>query len=261
MDLCILYRIRLAVKRPQLVLFLLLIASPWTWSQTPRATVDQPLSWLNGIRRAADAAPLAEDLLLSRTAAQWAVLLARAGVLSHHGSDGSTALDRYRSLGGTEVRVGEILGAGPRLADVENGWLQSNEHRSLAVARQWTHAGWGSDNARGKQVWVVLFCQKLVEDLVVSATKNGTSVSGRFGALQAARAVLIAGVTEVPPVSWDPDSRRFVFMISDPSLSGSQRLGYRSEDGSFRLTNVLTSPPEKEFPGDSSRFSPPAPSP
>jgi hypothetical protein len=243
------------VKRASFVLLLAFIVPPLVWSQA------DPLSWLNGVRRGAGAASLSADDLLCRTARQWATLLARAGVLSHHGSDGSTALDRYRSLGGTEVRVGEILGAGPRLSDVENGWIRSDEHRFLALARHWTHVGWGSAATGGKEIWVVLFCQKLVEGLLIQPGARTLAVSGRFGSTEASRAILFAGLDQVPPESWDPGSRRFRFLVSGPSREGYLRLGYESPDGAFRLTNAFTLPPERELPEDPSRFSAPAPSP
>jgi hypothetical protein len=243
------------VKRASFVFLLALIASPLVWSQA------DPLFWLNGVRRGAGAASLDADELLCRTASEWAALLARAGVLSHHGTDGSTALDRYRSLGGTEVRVGEILGAGPRLSDVEKGWMRSDEHRSLALARHWTHVGWGSVSAGGKEVWVVLFCQKLVEGLLIEPGARTLTISGRFGSTDASRAILFAGLHQVAPEAWDPGSRRFQFLVSGPSREGYLRLGYQAPDGAFRLTNAFTLPPEKESPAEPSRFSPPAPSP
>jgi hypothetical protein len=255
MDLCILYRIRFAVKRVPLLALLALIVPFRVWSQA------DPLPWMNGIRRAAGVAPLAADALLSRTAREWAGMLARAGVVSHRGSDGSTALDRYRSLGGTEVRVGEIIGAGPRLGDVEKGWMRSGEHRSLVLRPQWTHAGWGRKASQGSEVWVVLFCQKVVEDLLIHAGTSGLSISGRFGPPEAARAILFAGLEEFPPTSWDPGTRHFGFLVSDPSRAGYLRLGYESPEGAFRLTNSFTWPPEMESRGAPSRFSEPAASP
>jgi hypothetical protein len=243
------------VKRAPLVLLLAFLLPTLAGSEAG------PLSWLNRLRSDAGAPPLGSDDALSRTAREWAGVLARAGVLGHRGSDGSTALDRYRALGGTEVRVGEILGAGPRLRDVEEGWMRSDEHRSLVLAPRWTHAGWGSGSARGKEVWVILFCQKLVEGLQIAQGEDVLSISGRFAAADAADAVLLAGLDRVAPRSWDPLSRSFLFLVPGPPRAGYFRLGYESADGAFRLTNAFTLPPGKESPGDSSRFSPPAPSP
>ncbi|HYW82217.1 MAG TPA: hypothetical protein VFB30_03115, partial [Spirochaetia bacterium] len=104
--------------RPLPLLFLLCAASV--------QGQNDPLVWIDGTRHKAGLTDLAPDALLSRTAEGWAVRLARTGVLSHRGADGSSALDRYRALGGTEVRLGEILGAGPNLADVEHAWRKSD---------------------------------------------------------------------------------------------------------------------------------------
>lgn len=243
------------MKRAALVLLVVLIGPMLAWSQ------GDPLAWLNGVRRDAGAPPLQSEAVLCRTAREWAAVLARAGVLGHRGSDGSTALDRYRAFGGTEIRVGEILGAGPRLDDVERGWMRSDEHRALVLAPWWTHAGWGTGSAGGKEVWVILFCQKIVDELRVEPGDSVLSLSGRFGAADAARPVLLAGLERVPPESWDPVSRRFRFLVSGTARSGYLRLGYESPDRTFRLTNAFTLPAGKESPEAQARFSPPAPSP
>ena len=123
---------------------------------------------------------MAVDALLSRAASAWAAQLAASGVLGHRGNDGMSALDRYRALGGTEVRVGEILGAGPTLGDIEKAWMKSPEHRALALGSSWTHVGWGSAVSDREQVWVVQFTEKLVDGLSIEQGPQGTTVSGRF---------------------------------------------------------------------------------
>ena len=219
---------------------------------------DDPLSWINGIRRVAGAPAVASDALLSETAAQWAQRLAEAGVLSHRAADGSSALDRYRAVGGTDVHVGEILGAGPRLADIEQGWMRSSEHRALALAPAWTHAGWGSSaasrglaaasgtpqaNASGTPlVVVVLFCEKLVQELFIKQGPEGLLVSGSFTPRDAARALLYSGLDAVEPQSWDAGSRRFTFQVPGALLAGYLRLGYISPEEKFTLTNAFTLP-------------------
>lgn len=221
---------------------------------------DQPLQWVNAQRKAAGSTALLADDLLSRTAALWAGRLAAAGVLSHRGVDGSSVLDRYRSVGGTEAHVGEILGAGPDLAAIEKGWMESVDHRRLALDAVWTHVGWGKAEApSGGMIWVMVFCQKLVADLVVSQDGATLRVSGRFLPAAAVQVRLLSGLEEIPAESWQGAARSFSFEIPDPD--GYIRLGYVSPDSLFTLTNAFTWPPETEFPAGPGRFAGPAASP
>ena len=220
-----------------------------------------PLAWLNGIRRQAGVHAVTRDALLSRTADAWAARLAAAGILTHRGDDGSSGLDRYRALGGTEARVGEILGAGPDIVHVEKGWMASAEHRQLAVSPVWTHAGWGSAASGDSQVSVMMFTQKRVNDLLIAQDLADLTVSGMFVPLDAAGAVLYNGLEQVSPLTWDPASRRFAFAVSGSAIAGYLRLGFVAADGRFTLTNAFTWPPgtgSREAPG---RFSSPVPSP
>ncbi len=201
-----------------------------------------PLAWVNGVRRAAGLAGVAADALLSRTAEGWAVRLARRGVLSHTGADGSSAMGRYRALGGNEVRVGEILGAGPSLREIEKAWRKSDEHRELVLTRAWTHVGWGRVSAKGHEVWVVLFCQKLVEELRIDQGEDGLSVSGRFLDANVTRPLLYAGLDAHEPAFWDARSRRFSFQVPTPLLSDYLRLGYVMPGEAFTPTNMFTLP-------------------
>jgi uncharacterized protein YkwD len=214
------------------------------------------LSWMNGFRQAAGLARLVPDALLSQTAQRWAVRLARTGVLSHRGADGSSALDRYRALGGTEVRVGEILGSGPSLREVEKAWRESDEHREVMLAPAWTHVGWGRQPSGGQEVWVVLFCQKLVEELRIEEQNEGLTVSGRFVEASANRPLLYAGLVPFQPGSWDARSRRFSFQVPAP-LEGYFRLGFVLPGETYRLTNAFTWPRGMESPGESNHSAAP----
>ncbi len=227
----------------------------------PVAAQDSPLSWLNGARSAAGARSLSEDAVLSTTAALWASTLAAAGVLSHRGADGATVLDRYRAMGGTEAHVGEIIGAGPSLAAVEAGWMQSAEHRRLALAPGWTHTGWGTAAHGSSQVWVVLFVERLVAELSIEDGEGALSVSGRFVEPSAGKAFLWSGLNPVLPASWDERTGRFAFEVPSSGKEGYVRLGYVAPDGAFMLTNAFTLPRGTESPAAPVRFSPPAPSP
>jgi hypothetical protein len=242
------------VKRPQVLLLLLLV---------PAALPAQsdPLAWLNSVRQRAGASPVSADALLSRTASLWAARLAEAGLLTHRGDDGSTGLDRYRAQGGTEARVGEILGAGPDLVHVEKGWMASAEHRQLVQSRGWTHAGWGSAVSGSSLVTVMMFTEKRVADLEIIHDLTDLSVSGRFVPRDAAGCVLYNGLEQVPPAWWDPATRSFRFDVSDTALAGYLRLGFTDAAGRFTLTNAFTWPPGTGSPGAEDRFSSPAPSP
>jgi hypothetical protein len=204
---------------------------------------------------------VAADPVLSRTAELWAARLAGAGILTHRGDDGSTGLDRYRAQGGTEVHVGEILGAGPDLIHVQKGWMASAEHRQLALQPGWTHAGWGSAASGSSLVTVMMFTEKRVADLEILHDLTDLRVSGRFVPRDAAGCVLYNGLEPVTPVSWDAESRLFRFDVSDAVLEGYLRLGYLDAAGRFTLTNAFTWPPGTGSPGAGDRFAPPAPSP
>jgi hypothetical protein len=242
------------VKRPPLLRCLPVL---FLFCAVAAGAQNDPLSWVNGSRGAAGLAVLAPDGLLSRTAEGWAARLARTGVLSHRGADGSSALDRYRALGGTEARVGEILGAGPNLVEVENAWRKSDEHREVALSPAWTHVGWGRHPSRTGDVWVVLFCQKLVDELRIDAQVELLTVSGRFVEEIAASPLLYAGLVPCQPAAWDARTRRFSFRVPAP-FEGYFRLGYVLPGKAYRLTNAFTWPRGTESPEGSDHSGEPA---
>jgi hypothetical protein len=248
------------VKRA-LILAIGIVFCPLLWADP------SPLAWVNGARAAAGAPPVSPDPLLSLTAERWASLLSEAGVLSHHGADGTAALDRYRALGGTEVHVGEILGAGPGLEAVEKGWMASASHRRLALDASWTHVGWGSaprgsGGADAPQVWVMVFCQRLVRDLAIDQRPDVLIVTGRFTASDAAQAMFFAGLSPVEPSAWDRRTGAFRFDLAGAAAAeGYFRLGYRDHAGGFSWTNAFTWPPGTGFPAGPARSAAPGPRP
>ena len=203
---------------------------------------EDPLHWLDSARRTANVPPLEGDALLSQTAARYAQQLAARGILTHRGDDGSTALDRYRASGGTEVRVGEILGAGLTAEHVEQAWLASPEHRGLALSPEWTHAGWGSARSGESLVVVMMFTRKLVDGLTLRIDGSVFSAAGRFLPVQAAAGVMLNGLEETAPSQWDPESRTFRFDVPLPRLEGYLRLGFQTASGEFTLTNAFWAP-------------------
>lgn len=212
-----------------------------------------PAPWLAALRAASGLAALEEDELLCRTAALWARALAVAGRLAHRGADGSTALDRYRGQGGTEARVGEILGAGPSLPEVERAWERSASHRDAVLKPYWTHAGWGSAPAGDSRVWVVLFTQKVVRNLRVTEAPRGAEVRGILPPATGGKPVLFAGLEPVALASWDGDSGEFLFLLGPGEARSYLRLGWLDGTGSLVVTNVLTLPRETGSPAGQGR--------
>lgn len=235
------------------------------------AAEDNPLAWANALRSRAGSPSAEADALLSKTAASWAGVLAAAGALSHRGADGSSALDRYQRLGGTEVRVGEILGAGPDLAAVEAAWENSPNHLPLVLKPSWTHMGWGSASAGDATVFVVLFCQKLVGGLLIEEREGAVEVRGALLPADARLPVLLAGIRDVAPAGWDASARRFLFRVPRAE-AGYLRLGYLRGAGDLIVTNAIrlpaiaspaappavTSPPGMASPEAQGRFAAPA---
>ena len=209
------------------------------------AAEDNPLAWANALRSRAGSVSVEADPLLSKTAASWAGALAAAGALSHKGTDGSSALDRYQRLGGTEVRVGEILGAGPDLAAVEAAWEKSPNHLPLVLKPYWTHMGWGSasggEPAGDAIVFVVLFCQRLVDGLLIEERDGAVELRGSFLPSDARLPVLLAGIRDVAPAGWDASARQFLFRVSHAE-AGYLRLGYVGGAGDLVVTNAIRSP-------------------
>ena len=234
----LLYRIAEVVKSLRLAP----IAAALALIACGMAFCEDPLAWLNAARKKAGSPSVEADALLSETAARYAARLAARGRITHRGDDGSTGLDRYRAMGGTEVRVGEILGAGPAPGLIEAAWLASTDHRALALSPDWTHAGWGSAASGGSLVMVMMFTRKLVEGLAIAADGSGLRMEGRFVPVQAVDGVLLNGLEEVAASAWDPARRTFQFVVPASALAGYLRLGYRTADGGFVLTNAFTPP-------------------
>ncbi|MGA2480956.1 MAG: hypothetical protein ABSG63_19600, partial [Spirochaetia bacterium] len=113
----------------------------------------------------------------------------------------------------------------------------------------------------GSEVWVVLFCERLVRGLTLERGPEGLHVSGSRAAAGPGTPLLYSGLISVQPNSWDPVSRGFDFLVPDSLLAGYLRLGFITSTGAFRLTNAFTLPPGMERRETTSRSSTSAASP
>ena len=96
---------------------------------------------------------------LMAAAATHSLDMATSGVLSHTGSDGSSAADRMRRAGYEPGYWGECIAAGYATpAEVVAGWMNSPPHRSILLSRTYAHIGVGyaHSNATGPtHFWTV----------------------------------------------------------------------------------------------------------
>lgn len=208
-----------------------------------RARGDGPHDWIDSTRAAAGLVGLVPDPAAMRAAESYAAVLAGLDRISHRGPDGSDALTRYFRAGGTSARVGEIIGAGPGLPDIQAAWLSSAGHRAAILKKYWTHVGWGSARTGNAEVWVVVFVQVRVLGLIVGEDADGTHVvRGRFTAQDAVSAALLCGISRLATESWDPGERCFAFRVGSGVDFAYVRLGYLTAEGALVITDVLTSP-------------------
>ena len=147
--------------------------------------------------------------------------------------------------------MGEALGAGPGLSEVEAAWASSPPHAALLLDPQWTHAGAGSAARGGSEVWVLLLAEQPVEDLRLERRAEpggGYVLAGRFRAQEAVEPVLLSGLQALAVGSWQPGERRFLFLIPAEAGLRYHRLGYRTVDGRWVLTNAFFPEEATSFP-------------
>jgi hypothetical protein len=216
----------------------------------PGIPAAEALGWANRFRAARGLAVVEEDPALERCARLYALELAASGRLSHRDARGRTALQRYRAVGGSAARVGELLGAGPELAAVASAWESSPAHAAAALRRSWTHAGAGMAPRGAGEVWVLLFAEQPVQDFslqVRPGPEGGYLLTGRFRAAEAAEPLLLSGLRAVPVRQWRPEERFFVFLLPPEAGRLYHRLGYLTATGRWVLTDAFfpaTSSPE-----------------
>jgi hypothetical protein len=152
-----------------LPLAVLLLGASTAYCECPQADGDEIRGWISSIRGTTGLGPLETDPILEQVAGEYALELARRGVLSHRDTKGGDALDRTQLAGGTATLIGEILGSGPGPAEVAAGWAASEIHRSVVENALWTHLGVGCTVLGSRQVWVVLFAARRIRSLRIEA--------------------------------------------------------------------------------------------
>jgi uncharacterized protein YkwD len=108
----------------------------------PATPGQRTLDLVNAEREANGLRPLEPDTLLVRAARVHADDMARRGVVSHDGGDGSDPSQRVSATGYQWIWVGENLAAGQsRPEDVVGGWMCSDAHRHNILSPDFTSAG------------------------------------------------------------------------------------------------------------------------
>ncbi|MFD3937203.1 CAP domain-containing protein [Streptomyces sp. NPDC058611] len=116
------------------------------------------LSLVNKERAAAGCGPLAANAKLSAAARAYSDTMARSGVMSHTGPDGSTMTSRVEAAGYKWSRLGENIARGQAdAASVMNSWMNSSGHRANILNCDFREIGIGVHKGDGGPWWTQNF--------------------------------------------------------------------------------------------------------
>ncbi|MEV8531552.1 CAP domain-containing protein [Streptomyces sp. NPDC051211] len=116
------------------------------------------LTLVNQHRREAGCAPLTTDPDLVEAARAYSATMAKSGVMSHTGPDGSTMTTRVEAAGYSWSRLGENIAQGQRDARaVVDAWMKSPGHRANILNCGFTEIGVGVDRGAGGPWWTQNF--------------------------------------------------------------------------------------------------------
>ncbi|WCD84130.1 hypothetical protein KPP03845_100450 [Streptomyces xanthophaeus] len=116
------------------------------------------LSLVNKERKAAGCDPLTANAKLSAAARAYSDTMARSGVMSHTGPDGSTMTSRVEAAGYAWSRLGENIARGQSDADaVMNAWMNSSGHRANILNCDFREIGVGLHKGDGGPWWTQNF--------------------------------------------------------------------------------------------------------
>mgnify|MGYP003108967569 CR=1 FL=1 len=106
--------------------------------------ISEVLERLNRARAEAGGAPLSLDTRLMQAASAHAEFMARRGLLSHEGENGSTFDQRIRAAGYEFTSAAENVAFGASDAvEVVTLWMNSPPHRANILKAEFTNAGIG----------------------------------------------------------------------------------------------------------------------
>ncbi|MCB5183289.1 CAP domain-containing protein [Streptomyces antimicrobicus] len=116
------------------------------------------LALVNKERAAAGCGPLATNAKLTAAARAYSDTMARSGVMSHTGPDGSTMTSRVEAAGYGWSRLGENIARGQADAQaVMNAWMNSSGHRANILNCAFKEIGIGVHKGDGGPWWTQNF--------------------------------------------------------------------------------------------------------
>lgn len=116
------------------------------------------LSLVNKERAAAGCGALTANAKLSAAARAYSDTMARSGVMSHTGPDGSTMTSRVEAAGYKWSRLGENIARGQAdAASVMNSWMNSSGHRANILNCDFREIGIGVHKGDGGPWWTQNF--------------------------------------------------------------------------------------------------------
>ncbi|MCF1648726.1 CAP domain-containing protein [Streptomyces indiaensis] len=129
-------------------------SGPGTGSGSGGGPEAQVLALVNKERAAAGCAPLTANERLTRAADDYSDVMARSGVMSHTGPDGSTMTTRIEAAGYEWSTLGENIAQGQAdAASVMKSWMNSPGHRANILNCSFKELGVGVHFGDGGPWW------------------------------------------------------------------------------------------------------------
>lgn len=116
------------------------------------------ITLVNKERAAAGCSPLTANARLTRAAEDYSDVMARSGVMSHTGPDGSTMTTRVEAAGYAWSTLGENIARGQSdAAAVMDAWMNSPGHRANILNCSFKEIGVGLHSGDGGPWWTQNF--------------------------------------------------------------------------------------------------------